>query len=165
MKKNLFLVLVILLQSCLVQTKLVSNKQTGYKGKPARIYITIAGSLNTNNFCDGVLAGLIQKFKEKNITSDGQDSFGLSEQTKADFAKGISDFKPDASLMINLQEILGKSHGPAGGTFELVLTDSRTRAKVWTGTMDVNGHLDSQLAINSAVNAIVAKLVADGIVN
>jgi hypothetical protein len=99
MKKYLLFGFVILLQSCLVQTKLVSNKQAGYNAKPKRIYITIVGSLNTDNFCDGVLAGLIQKLKEKNIAGDGLDSFGLSDQTTADFAKGISDFKPDASLM------------------------------------------------------------------
>jgi hypothetical protein len=164
MKKCLLFGLVILLQSCLIQTKLVSEKQPGYNDKPKRIYITIVGSLSTDNFSDGLLAGLIKKLREKNIASDGLDSFGLSEQTKADFAKGTDDFKPDASLRISIQSITAMSHGAAGGNFDLTLTDTKTRHTVWTGTMDITGHLDSKLAINSAVNAIVEKLVADGVV-
>jgi hypothetical protein len=65
--------------------------------------------------------------------------------------------------MIKLLEIVKERHGPYGGTFELSLTDNRTKAKVWTGTMDITGHLDSKLVINSAVKYIMNKLSADGI--
>jgi len=165
MKKTLLFSVAILLQSCLVQTKLVSNKQPGYIDKPTRIYIMIIGSLNTDNFSDGVLAGLIQKLKDKNVVSDGLDSFGLSNETKSDFAKGMNDFKADASLQINIQDVTTMRQGAAGGNFKLTLTDNKTQNTVWSGNMVITGHLESKLVINSAVNNIIAKLVADGIVN
>jgi len=111
-----------------------------------------------------MLAGMIQKFKEKNIVCDGLVSFELSKETNEDFAKGIDNYKPDASLMINLQETRVMGYGPMGGRFDLTLTDRRTKQQVWTGSLNVSGHLDSKATINKTIDSIIGKLTEDGIV-
>jgi hypothetical protein len=164
--------LLVLSSSCLAQTfHMTGRRQPGYSAKPERIYVMVIGSLNTDDFSDGLLAGLIREFKKKGIMSDGLDGFEKSKETQADFAKGISDFKPEVSLTVRLDELntyTDKKH--TGAKFALTLADGKTGSEVWTGELtitgrDITGDLYNHHFTNSAVKAIIARLTADGIVN
>jgi hypothetical protein len=159
----LFVLLAVLLPACVIQTHVVGNKTADYHNQPKNVYILLVGTEETDNFCEGLLTGVMQGFKAKNIPVDGAIRYHLPETKSNEMNQIMATYTSGALFTINIKETDVREHGPIGATFELTLTDWHTKKQTWTGTLKVDGHLNSKIAISMAAKDVVTQLENDGI--
>jgi hypothetical protein len=165
-KKLLFtpmLFVIILSQSC-VTAKVTSNKDADYSRQPKKIFIMMNGAKQSGSFCNEFLSGLQTKFKEKAVESTTYVRDPLSLETKEDINKKISDYSPEALMVIQQKVVHSTNNFVDGGKFEISLIDSETRKTVWKSEFEVYSQFGIENAVNKSLNELFKKLTEDKII-
>lgn len=152
--------LAVLLHSC-VTAKIESNKDASYTKHPKNIFILVNTASEASGFTANFLYGLRQKFGAKGIASTVHIRKALSFETEEDVNKMVTDYGPDAVMLIKQSEVHSTNNMVDGGKFEITLLDFSTRKPIWKGDFSVTGSMGLLQAVQKSVDTLVKKMEAD----
>ena len=156
----LIIVFALFLQAC-VSAKIISNKQEGYTKKFNKIYVIINGTKKSKSFFTQFSAGLQKKLKEKSVESTVYYRNELSIDTDSEINTRISEYDPQALMLIK-QTVVHSTNGVVdGGNFEMSLIDGETKKPVWKADFEVFGSVGMSTAVQTAVTKLCDKLSQD----
>ena len=130
----IFVVLISLLQGC-TSTKIVSNKETGFTKNLRKFFIFINNTQDSKSFWKAMADKLREEFTHRGIESVSYQRDPLSLETDEDFNKKISDYAPEALLIIKQTVTSGDWRV---GDYELSLIDGETKKSVWKSTLKIH---------------------------
>jgi hypothetical protein len=165
-KKLLFttvLTTAFLLQAC-VTAKITSNKQVGYEKKIKKFFILINGSKEEKNFFAYFSQGLKTKLTTGQVESTSYVRNELSLDSEGDIDKQISDYNPEALMVIKQTVVHSTNSMVDGGTFEITIIDGESKKPVWKGAFEVYGQFGISDAAQTGVNKLYAKLIEDKLI-
>ncbi|WDF78130.1 hypothetical protein PQ469_30045 [Mucilaginibacter sp. KACC 22773] len=166
MKKKLLLALVVtgmfLLQAC-VTAKIASNKQADYTKKPKKIFILLNGAKASKYFFVEFTRSLQLKLTEKKIESTMYIRDELSLDSEGDINKKITEFNPEALLVMKQTVSHTTNNYVDGGTFEISLIDGETKKTVWKSVFEIYSQFGLSEAVDTGVKKLYDKMVEDQI--
>ena len=148
------LVMTITSQSC-VTAKIESNKEASYTKHPKRIFILINTASKSKEFTDYFIAGLQRNFTIKGVASDTYTHTALSFETNEEVNKKVSDYSPDAVMIIKQTEVHSTNNMVDGGRFEISMLDFESKKTVWKSILVVSGSMGLSSAVDKSVNELI----------
>ena len=155
--------LLLVMQSC-VTAKIESNKDASYTKQPKRIFILVNTASQATDFTTDFIAGFQKKLIIKGVTSSSYTHTALSFETNDDVNKKITDYSPDAVLIIKQIEVHSTNKMVDGGKFEISLLDYESKKKVWKSDFDVYGSMGLSSASDKSVDELIKKMEEDKII-
>jgi hypothetical protein len=158
----IFLVLITLFQGC-TSAKMVSNKEIGFTKKPKKIFIFINHTKDSKSFWKSMAVKLGDEFTRRGIETVIYMRDPLSLETEDDFNKKISDYAPEALLIIKQTVTSGDWRA---GDYELSLVDGETKKPVWKSQLNIHatGSVYMSNAVIDSLKVIISKLTKDKII-
>jgi len=164
-------ILLLPISSC-VTSSVTSSKSDKVHGPYKRIFVVVSNSERSEKFIHGFIETLHKEMLIRNTESAYFVSGRLSTDAREEINQKISDFRPQAVLVIKQTAGLiyngadiGTASGFNGGEFDLRLFESSEQNMVWTAKMSAFGEYGISTAVRKASYSLISKFVIDGIIS
>jgi hypothetical protein len=165
-------VLCLLSSLACVTSSVTSTKSENMHGPYKRIFVVISNSERAEKFISGFIESVKKEMQVRKTESAFFVSGRISKDTRNEINKKISDFQPEAVLVINQTtgliyngSNLGSGTGFNGGDFDLRLFVNGEDNLVWRGKLSAFGEYGISTAVRKASYSLISKFVIDGIIS
>jgi hypothetical protein len=171
--KNIYsIVLLLLLTSC-VTSKITSNKAPDFNEKITKLFIVIKVTDNAKLFFSSFTIKLIASLKERGIELKTHYLRPLSLETEDDINEKIKAYSPNLTMIISQTESrqtvsrfgFGSTGTTTGGTFDVRIFQPSSKNPVWRANLSVDTSLGLETAAKRANEKLINKLTEDGLLN
>jgi hypothetical protein len=175
MKNLKFAFFAIVMSVCFVScatVSITSKSSDKLKGPYTKIFILVNRTARARGFIHGVDSVIEKEFAKRNIAVQIYVKGDLSLDTDKDINQKISDYQPDAVLVMNQTESVlaygiayDGNEGEIEITLDIKLLDVTGQDILWRANMKASANMGIETASDKASKNLIAKLETDNIIS